>query len=145
MFDYISLPPGRSRRLAYTEYLLSLRRYRNNRNLSISPISDYLHILRYNGDSIFNTTNNYDILSSLKDVKIGLISKDLLEKSNISIKKYFEKGKKKETLDICVICQDSIEENDIIRTIDCSHFFHINCIDIWLIENKKCPLCKFEI
>ena len=169
MINYRLLPPGRRRRMAYTEYLLSRSRFRNNnnyelagitntydresresreisRNLSISPISSSLYISRYRGDNIFSTANNYDILSSLEDVKIGLISKDLLDKSNISIKKYFEKVEKEiENLDVCIICQDNIEENDIIRTIDCSHFFHINCIDKWLIENKKCPMCKFEM
>ncbi len=172
MVYYSLLPPGRSRRMAYTEYLLSRSRFRNrsnslsssyelagitntyennSRNLSISPINSR-YIPSYRSNNILSTTNNYDILSSLKDVKIGLISKDLLEKSNISRKIYenkiYENKKEqieKPDLDVCIICQDNIEENDIIRTIECSHFFHINCIDIWLVENKKCPMCKFEI
>jgi hypothetical protein len=79
---------------------------------------------------------NYESLSQLEDVKIGVINKNLLENSKVSI------AEKKE---LCIICQDDIEIGNIIRNIKCEHNYHINCIDKWLTENKNCPLCKFSI
>ena len=43
---------------------------------------------------------------------------------------------------LCVICQDKINYNSIIRELSCNHIFHLNCIDKWLETNKKCPLCN---
>ena len=25
------------------------------------------------------------------------------------------------------------------------HRFHVECVDVWLVKNKSCPLCKHEI
>ena len=37
-----------------------------------------------------------------------------------------------ETGDKCSICQEIIEENDIIRILGgCNHKYHLNCIDKW--------------
>ena len=80
---------------------------------------------------------NYNILSSLEDVKIGLINKNLILNSKVSINENKE--------EFCVICQDNILEKQIIRTLKCLHSFDLECIDNWLINNKKCPTCKFEI
>jgi hypothetical protein len=79
---------------------------------------------------------NYEFYSNLQDVKIGLINKNLIEKSKVETSKNEE---------ICVICQDTISLGGIIRKIECSHSFHIDCIDKWFTEHKKCPLCKFSI
>jgi hypothetical protein len=79
---------------------------------------------------------HYEFYSNLQDVKIGLINKNLLEKSKVETNKNEE---------ICVICQDTIPIGGIVRKIECSHSFHIDCIDKWFTEHKKCPLCKFSI
>ncbi len=52
----------------------------------------------------------------------------------------------------CVICRKSIYsdsiyaiENNIestIRTGQCGHGFHNECINPWLTNNKKCPICS---
>jgi len=149
--DYINLPPGRNRMLAYSNYLIN--RTRNRNRLQLSPIRNItnlpsrlsipvLYPLYY--PPIISRINqydmsplNYNILSSLPDVKVGLINKNLLLNSNVSI------NKNKELF--CVICQDNILENQIIRTLKCFHSFDLECIDNWLINNKKCPICKCEI
>lgn len=120
---YSLLPPGRQRGLAYFNGLQS----RRNRQPQVSPIRHFLRV---------SHINTYEVLSQLQDVKVGVNFKNLLKKSSVSINKeqYF-----------CVICQDDIEKNDIIRTVKCAHSFHLNCIDTWLSENKKCPTCKYEI
>ena len=43
----------------------------------------------------------------------------------------------------CSICIDDYEQNDTIRQLSCSHVFHKDCIDPWLLkESYKCPLCR---
>ena len=45
----------------------------------------------------------------------------------------------------CIICNEKINNKDII-CLECCHIFHINCI-IMLIKKRtrKCPLCRHKI
>jgi hypothetical protein len=46
----------------------------------------------------------------------------------------------------CAICQDSIIQNESCREfIVCGHLFHRNCIDQWLQQNVRCPVCRHDI
>ncbi|KAD6796035.1 hypothetical protein E3N88_06931 [Mikania micrantha] len=43
----------------------------------------------------------------------------------------------------CAVCLCEFSENDNLRLLPiCSHAFHINCIDTWLLSNSTCPLCR---
>ena len=137
--SYTTLPPGRNRMMAYTTYLNSRRR-----NIPrLSPInrrtSTYQSLTVYSTPIVFSReiSFNYNVLSSLEDVKVGLINKNLLTKSKISLNE--------DVNAFCVICQDNIQKEELIRTLKCKHVFNLECIDNWLTENKKCPTCKFEI
>ena len=47
----------------------------------------------------------------------------------------------------CAICLEPIVISDtenIFKT-DCQHYFHNICILQWLIESKKCPICRNKI
>ncbi len=54
----------------------------------------------------------------------------------------------------CVICRKSINYDSIyaienntestIRSGQCGHGFHSECINPWLINNKKCPICSSQ-
>ncbi|KAL6974349.1 hypothetical protein U1Q18_028532 [Sarracenia purpurea var. burkii] len=46
---------------------------------------------------------------------------------------------------VCCICLARYSDNDELRELPCSHFFHTECVDKWLKINASCPLCKFEI
>ncbi|XP_052199959.1 E3 ubiquitin-protein ligase At4g11680-like [Diospyros lotus] len=46
---------------------------------------------------------------------------------------------------VCCICLARYADNDELRELPCSHFFHRECVDKWLKINASCPLCKFEI
>ncbi|KAL4577198.1 hypothetical protein LXL04_013303 [Taraxacum kok-saghyz] len=43
----------------------------------------------------------------------------------------------------CAVCLCEFCEMDKLRLLPtCSHAFHINCIDTWLLSNSTCPLCR---
>ena len=47
---------------------------------------------------------------------------------------------------MCSICRNNIQENEPLRKIkNCGHYFHLNCIDNWLLTNNTCPLCRCNI
>ena len=152
--NYTTLPPGRRRGIVYANNLLSRQRRRllnirspvsyirpstytlPTRTIPISPI---LSLTRYTPPRIIshNSYDDYMFLTQLQDVKIGLLTKNLLKNSTVKLNEN-ETG-------FCVICQDDIDIDDIVRNINCSHIFHIDCIDNWFTENKKCPTCKYEL
>jgi len=50
----------------------------------------------------------------------------------------------------CVICLGCIGEEDGVRILpNCRHYFHISCIDRWLlpctVNNSSCPLCRATV
>ncbi len=132
--SYKNLPPGRERRLTYSNEI-SLRNTSSNhlRNTFSNHLSNH---------HLSNPLRNYDyeIMSLLPIIKVGLISKDLFNKS--IVKKY---NSNDSYTSFCTICQNNIVEDDIIRCLQCRHIFHIDCIDRWFVENKQCPQCRLII
>lgn len=59
--------------------------------------------------------------------------------------------KKSEEPETCAICFEEMEEGQDIKTLNCRHKFHRNCIDGWIntkIINHQvpsCPTCRAEI
>lgn len=46
----------------------------------------------------------------------------------------------------CVICLGEYIEGDNIKCLPgCAHHFHSNCINDWLKNNRKCPLCLRDV
>lgn len=46
----------------------------------------------------------------------------------------------------CSVCLNEFREKEKLRIIpNCSHVFHIDCIDVWLQNNANCPLCRTSI
>ncbi|GMI74968.1 Arabidopsis Toxicos en Levadura 46 [Hibiscus trionum] len=46
----------------------------------------------------------------------------------------------------CAVCLCEFLEDDKLRLLPlCSHAFHIDCIDTWLMSNSTCPLCRGTI
>lgn len=70
---------------------------------------------------------------------VNLVNEKLIEKSSVSIN-YFNDN-------FCVICQDNIQiapkQKCIMRVLECTHAFHIDCVDKWFTTNKTCPTCKY--
>ena len=49
-------------------------------------------------------------------------------------------------VELCSICQVSFNNTDICRVINnCSHVFHLECIDRWLSEHHTCPCCRYNL
>lgn len=46
---------------------------------------------------------------------------------------------------VCAVCIESYNSDDVIRELPCSHVFHKHCIDQWLIDKRVCPMCKLNI
>lgn len=40
----------------------------------------------------------------------------------------------------CSICLEELESN--VRTLECLHSFHTQCIDTWKNKNRTCPTCR---
>lgn len=48
----------------------------------------------------------------------------------------------KESFD-CAVCLNEFSDTDKLRILPvCNHAFHLHCIDIWLLSNSNCPLCR---
>ncbi|XP_010240882.1 PREDICTED: NEP1-interacting protein-like 2 [Nelumbo nucifera] len=54
-------------------------------------------------------------------------------------------NKTTDTCDVihCTICLEDFKEGESARRLpNCSHFFHLICIDGWLVRNGSCPNCR---
>ncbi|TGZ55290.1 hypothetical protein CRM22_010455 [Opisthorchis felineus] len=55
--------------------------------------------------------------------------------------KRFVKGQ--DPYETCPICLEDYKEREKLRLLPCHHAFHINCIDPWLLQNRRrCPVCN---
>ncbi|KAL4558269.1 hypothetical protein LXL04_036467 [Taraxacum kok-saghyz] len=46
----------------------------------------------------------------------------------------------------CAICLGEYEDDEWVKTIpNCSHVFHVSCIDTWFQTHSSCPLCRSDI
>lgn len=44
--------------------------------------------------------------------------------------------------EVCAICLDEFEDDDVVQLPDCRHLFHADCLQPWLRQRNTCPLCK---
>ena len=47
--------------------------------------------------------------------------------------------------DTCAICLDSLQSGQMVKALSCTHKFHSQCINFWLKQKLKCPLCKERV
>ncbi|NXK98415.1 RN215 protein, partial [Formicarius rufipectus] len=48
-------------------------------------------------------------------------------------------------IDSCAVCLDQFHKSQWLRVLPCSHEFHRDCVDPWLLLQQTCPLCKRNI
>mmetsp|Transcript_5497 Transcript_5497/g.9528 ORF Transcript_5497/g.9528 Transcript_5497/m.9528 type:complete len:320 (-) Transcript_5497:1343-2302(-) len=45
----------------------------------------------------------------------------------------------------CAVCLMDFDEGDRLRILPCFHRYHKECIDPWLVRDRRCPICKMYI
>lgn len=45
----------------------------------------------------------------------------------------------------CSICMDPVELGTEVTVLPCKHWFHYNCIEMWLTQHNTCPHCRRSI
>jgi hypothetical protein len=55
-----------------------------------------------------------------------------------------EAGEGGETATRCTICLERFADGMEIRILRCMHQFMVECIDPWLLQQAKCPVCKSD-
>ena len=79
------------------------------------------------------------MLNSLAPPVVSTLNEDDFQK----IKKYKAETKLQEN---CSICMCSMDENEELCELICTHHFHNVCIETWLKKyNYKCPVCRTEL
>ncbi|KAI8478554.1 E3 ubiquitin-protein ligase znrf3 [Branchiostoma belcheri] len=46
---------------------------------------------------------------------------------------------------LCAICLEEFQDGQELRIVPCLHEFHKDCVDPWLLSNRTCPLCMYNI
>ena len=49
------------------------------------------------------------------------------------------------SIEECSVCLEVTKIGQQMRRLPCSHSYHRECIDTWLLKKRKCPLCKLDI
>lgn len=49
-------------------------------------------------------------------------------------------GRTKE--EACLICMESFTGGGRVKTLPCGHEYDAKCIDKWLLNEKRCPVCN---
>ena len=95
-------------------------------SLLYSLYSKYLHL------KFIQSLTNYDINTDL--LIQGEISKKIGEEEISIIRK--------NNINVCIICLGEVEKG---KYLNCGHIFHINCLEEWILQYKKCPICNSPI
>jgi len=99
--------------------------------------------IRLNGSSIISRVinelmGNVNNMDDLENVVIQPTAEQVANATNVYHVNSLQD-------DICTICQDNIESNEVRRITQCGHYFHRNCIDTWFQRNVQCPTCRHDI
>ena len=118
------------------------------------------HVLLFNGTDMFlnpatiqqATTTQTHLLQQVlaqnphiqEPMPVGATTDQI--KKNTTISNYVKDPNVPENeKERCTVCLMEFETGDDVRTLNCSHNFHIDCIDRWLVYNKKCPVCRIDM
>ena len=42
----------------------------------------------------------------------------------------------------CNICLEGLEDQDVVKLVQCNHIFHLRCLKEWRIYSELCPICR---
>lgn len=117
------------------------------------PLKNYIsNIIRENQNSI--TERYVPILNSIANNIISQINIDTSENIRL-VKENFDilcpircaglNNISNTNMDECCICKEKYNDRELHRVLPCNHSYHAHCIEDWIIRNKKCPLCRYEL
>jgi hypothetical protein len=93
-----------------------------------------------NNDSGINLANINNISNVIVFSSLNYINTLSLNSSSSS------SSSSNTTSEMCSICQNDFEGTDIVRRLNnCSHLFHLNCVDTWLSNHSTCPTCRHNL
>lgn len=45
----------------------------------------------------------------------------------------------------CMVCLEAFKEGEALRILPCLHRYHQECVDKWLGQCRRCPICQHDI
>ena len=45
----------------------------------------------------------------------------------------------------CSICHVEVPIGTKVTTMPCTHWYHGDCLRVWLAENRTCPMCRHAL
>lgn len=84
----------------------------------------------------------YEELMALGD-KLGKVAKGFKQEQidNIPRRRMQQSDSHKQ----CAVCQEHYQVGEYTKQLTCKHDYHEECINPWLLEEKRCPVCNVEI
>ncbi|XP_021769432.1 RING-H2 finger protein ATL38-like [Chenopodium quinoa] len=84
--------------------------------------------------------------SNLSTLERGVHGVDPPIVANFPAKKYGDAYFSSAESGQCSICLAEYHKEDVLRILPyCGHYFHIKCIDIWLLQHCTCPVCRISL
>jgi len=83
--------------------------------------------------------------SSTRSTAKGMFGGDSIgDLKNLPCFDYVEQPEKgNNNLVDCAVCLESFKVGDACRLLpNCSHSFHVQCIDLWIHKTPFCPICR---
>jgi len=44
----------------------------------------------------------------------------------------------------CAICLEAFKESEVLTALPCAHYFHVECVAVWMRRATHCPLCRLD-
>ena len=63
----------------------------------------------------------------------------------VPINKFCKRNLVENNQEECPICLCEMLEGPVVQLPNCGHRFHQDCISTWLVNQKKCPLCRAPV
>lgn len=125
-----------------------------SRSVNIRDMLQRLRLQTGQTDTPTPIAVSFEVLSSTEEQNSGLSIQELNEHTTLGLYEDIigdnesedQTDQSTQSVVNCSICHESLHSRSIIRQVDrCGHIFHHECIEKWLSENRKCPLCMQHV
>ena len=136
----------------FTFNFISTNNSLNFPNNNLMNFLSFYQFLQLNNLNINKEIKRHESLDVKSDVdRIMLDNKKLKEKDKdtqtiIDIIPFtIVESKPKTNAYRCAICLSNFEIGEKVSALPCCHTYHTECLDKWLVEHLKCPVCNFNL